>query len=30
MESLGNGIYSMDLRAKHEEEHEDAKKEREA
>jgi hypothetical protein len=27
MESLGHGIYSMDPRAKHEEEHEDSKKE---
>ena len=30
MEYLWNGIYSMDLRDKHEEEHEDSKKEREA
>jgi hypothetical protein len=27
MESLGHGIYSMDPRAKHEEEHEDSKRE---
>jgi hypothetical protein len=26
MESLGHGIYSMDPRAKHEEEHEDSRK----
>jgi hypothetical protein len=30
IESLGHGIYSMDPKAKHEEEHEDSKKEREA
>ena len=30
IESLGHGIYSMDPRAKHEKEHEDLKKEREA
>jgi hypothetical protein len=30
MESLGHGIHSMDPRAKHKEEHEDSKKEREA
>jgi hypothetical protein len=30
MEYLGHGIYSMDPRAKHKEEHEDSKKEREA
>jgi hypothetical protein len=30
MESLGNGTYSMVPRAKHEEEHEYSKKEREA
>jgi hypothetical protein len=30
MEYLGHGIYSMDPKAKHEEEHKESKKEREA